>query len=354
MSYQLPKLLRVTTTGAWAKPGWFDLTREAEAQGRLGPEDVEEIYDDIALVSIQDQEDAGCDIVTDGETRRFGWIQQQAKHLPGIELRPHPRRLGPIGYDQLDTYILRQPVDALASIWDYAGEYRFLRAHTDRRPKVGMPGPFALATQFDFTPVYRHRAECATAFVPAIRQDIQALVAAGCDYIQLEEAMTPGVVADNRTAAEMARLINRCIDGIAGCTFTLHVCFGSFNRLPYAKRTYRGIFPTLLDARVHGFSLEFGAREMAEIELVKDWERERILSAGLIDIKTHYAETPEDIVERARICLRHREPEQLELSTDCGLTRVPRALAKRKLAAAAEAARRLRHELTGESGRGEG
>ena len=103
----------------------------------------------------------------------------------------------------------------------------------------------------------------------------------------------------------------------------MHICFGSFRRLPYAKRTYRWLFPTLLDANVQGFSLEFGAREMAEIDLVGTWDRDRILSAGLIDIKTHYAETPEDIIERVRTCLEYRDPERLEISTDCGLRRSP-------------------------------
>ena len=83
----------------------------------------------------------------------------------------------------------------------------------------------------------------------------------------------------------------------------MHICFGSFRRLPYAKRTYRWLSPALLDANVHGFSLEFDAHEMTEIDLVGKWDRERILSAGLIDIKTHYCETPEDIIERVRTCL---------------------------------------------------
>jgi 5-methyltetrahydropteroyltriglutamate--homocysteine methyltransferase len=206
-----------------------------------------------------------------------------------------------------------------------------------------------MTTQLDFTSVYRHRMQCAEAFVPAIRRDIRRLVAAGCDYIQIEEALTPGVVADNRTAGDMARLVNACIEDISGCTFLLHVCFGSFTRLPYAKRSYRGIFPTLLEAKVHGFSIEFGSREMAEIELVGEWDRDRILSAGLIDIKTHYTETPEDLIERLRICLKYRAPEKIEISSDCGFTRVPRSLAKKKLQAAAAAARRLRQELTGVS-----
>ncbi len=101
--------------------------------------------------------------------------------------------------------------------------------------------------------------------------------------------------------------------------------------LPRAKRTYRWLSPALPDANVHGFSLEFGARETAEIDLVGKWDRERIPYAGLIDIKTHYPETPEDIIERVRTCLEYRDPERLEISTDCGLRRVPRYLAISKM-----------------------
>ncbi len=92
---------------------------------------------------------------------------------------------------------------------------------------------------------------------------------------------------------------------------------------------------------MHGFSQEFGARETTEIDLVGKWDRERIHSAGLIDIKTHYSETPEDIIERVCTGLEYRDPERLEISTDC----VPRYLAISKMSAAAEAARRLRKRL---------
>jgi 5-methyltetrahydropteroyltriglutamate--homocysteine methyltransferase len=341
-TYEYPQTLPVTTTGGWARPGWWDVLAEPGAAGRFGPDDREELLTDYCRLAVTDQEEAGLDILTDGEHRRNGWLDGITSTLPALEPVPPRRRLGAIGIDQLEAYVLRQPLDDVEWLWDFVGEYRFVRAHTDRRPKIGMPGPFGLTTELDFTPVYRTRSHCAEAFVPVLRKHIEELVAAGCDYIQIEEALTPSRGVDDRTASEMARLINRCVDGISGCTFTVHVCFGSFRRLPYAKRTYRDVFPALLEANVHGFSIEFGGREMSEIELVGGWDRERILSAGLIDIKTHYAETPEDVIERARVCLRYRDPERLEISTDCGLRRVPRSLALRKMAAASEAARRLR------------
>lgn len=343
-SHEASAILPVTTTGGWARPGWWDVLDEPEAAARFGPDDRQELFDDYCRLAIADQHDCGLDIVTDGEHRRQGWVEAITAALPGIERRPASRRLGAVGYDMLDTHRLHRRLDDLESLWDFTGEYRFLRARTHRRPRVGLPGPYGMTTELDFGGVYRTRRECAEAFVPVLRRHIQDLVAAGCDYIQIEEPLTPAYAADDRTAETMVALLNKLVDGIGGCTFTVHVCFGSFRRLPYAKRTYRWLFPTLLDARVHGFSLEFGAREMAEIDLVGEWDRERILSAGLIDIKTHYAETPDDVVERVRTCLRYRDPERLEISTDCGLRRVPRNLALAKMTAAAEAARKVRSD----------
>jgi len=341
-SYQYPAALPVTTTGGWARPGWWDILADADKEGRFGPADRRELFDDYCQLAIYDQENAGLDILTDGEHRRLGWIEGITGSMRGLALRPSPRKLGAIGWDMLPVYEVRQPLDEIESIWDYASEYRFLRARTDRRPKIGMPGPYGITTELDFSPVYRNRRDCAEALVPAIRQDILNLVAAGCDYIQIEEPLTPSHAAEDRTPENLVEVINKVVDGITGCTFVVHICFGSFRRLPYAKRTYRWLFPALLDANVHGFSLEFGAREMAEIDLVGHWDRDRILSAGLIDIKTHYSETPEDIIERVRTCLEFRDAEHLEISTDCGLRRVPRYLAISKMSAAAEAARRLR------------
>src|SRR5580704_3714332 len=297
--YQYPATLPVTTTGGWARPGWWDILADAEKEGRFGPADRQELLDDYCQLAIRDQERAGLDALTDGEHRRDGWIEGITGKMAGLRLRPSP-------------------------------------------PKLGMPGPYGITTELDFSQVYRTRRECADALVPAIRADIEKLVAAGCDYIQIEEPLTPSHATEDRTPENLVETINAVVDGITGCTFIVHICFGSFRRLPYAKRTYRWLFPALLDANVHGFSLEFGAREMAEIDLVGKWDRDRILSAGLIDIKTHYSETADDIIERVRTCLEYRDPERLEISTDCGLRRVPRYLAISKMSAAAEAARRLR------------
>ncbi len=188
--------------------------------------------------------------------------------MPGIKMRPAPRKLGAIVWDMLPVYEVRWPPDDIESIWDYVSEYRFLRTRTGRWPKTGLPGPYGITTELDFSPVYRYRSDCAEALVLAIRRDIQNLVAADCDYIQTEEPLTPSRAAEDRTAENLTELANKAVDGISGCTFVVPICFGSFRRLPYAMR-----------------------------------------------IKMHYPETPEDILERVRTCLEDQDPERLEIST---------------------------------------
>ena len=140
--YQYPAALPVTTTGGWARPGWWDILADAEKQGRFGPADRRELLDDYCQLAINDQEMAGLDILTDGEHRRGGWIEGITGKMAGLALRPPPRRLGAIGWDMLPVYEVREPLEAVESIWDFTGEYRFLAARTSRRPKIGMPGPY--------------------------------------------------------------------------------------------------------------------------------------------------------------------------------------------------------------------
>ena len=288
-TYEYPDTLPVTTTGGWARPGWWTSSRTPKRRAVSARRTARNSSTTTAGWPSSTKRPPAFDILTDGEHRRLGWIEGITGSMPGIQMRPAPRKLGAVGWDQLPVYEVQRPLEDIESIWDYASEYHFLRARTDRRPKIGLPGPYGITTELDFSPVYRNRRDCAEALVPAIRHDIQDLVAAGCDYIQIEEPLTPSHAAEDRTAENLVDLINKVVDGISGCTFVVHICFGSFRRLPYARRTYRWLFPALLDANVHGFSLKFGAREMAEIDLVGKWDRERILSAGLIDIKTHYS-----------------------------------------------------------------
>ena len=120
------------------------------------------------------------------------WLRDSLHFSEGmVPASTAPRKLGAVGWDMLPVYEVQRPLNDTESIWHYASEYCFPRACTDRRPKIGLPGPYGVTTELDFSPVYRNRRYCAEALVPAIRRDIQDLVAAGCDYIQIEEPLTP-------------------------------------------------------------------------------------------------------------------------------------------------------------------
>ena len=102
--YTYPAALPVTTTGGWARPGWWDVVADGEKAGRFGPADRQELLDDYCQLAIYDQETAGVDILTDGEHRRGGWIEGITGQMAGLALKPTPRRLGAIGWDQLPVY----------------------------------------------------------------------------------------------------------------------------------------------------------------------------------------------------------------------------------------------------------
>jgi 5-methyltetrahydropteroyltriglutamate--homocysteine methyltransferase len=224
-------------------------------------------------------------------------------------------------------------------------EMAYLMPRTQRPVKVSLPGPFAMTSFMRPVEHYRDRPQLAEAFVPSINEEIRRLAAAGVTFVQLDEPATPGYGYDPHKAADIARLFNQCIEGVSGVRFGLHICFGTFRKITYAKRTYAPYFPDLLEAKVDQFLFEYANREMFEIERFAEWAPERELCAGIIDVRTHYLETPEDVAERARVCLEHVPAEKLSFSPDCGLRYVPRWLAFGKLKALVAGVQIVREEI---------
>ena len=145
--------------------------------------------------------------------------------------------------------------------------------------------------------MYGSTVEIAAEFANVINEELKGLVAAGADFIQIDEPARGTV-----TGQEMARLFNMATEGV-DAKLAFHICFG--NRFGQArfKRTYADYFPGAMDANAHQFVLEFASREMAEIDMWKRWNDGRELGAGIIDVKSFYPETPEDVAERLRTVL---------------------------------------------------
>jgi 5-methyltetrahydropteroyltriglutamate--homocysteine methyltransferase len=141
------------------------------------------------------------------------------------------------------------------------------------------------------------------------------------------------------------KLFNKTVEGVQA-KIALHICFGNNQGRPAMKRTYTPLFPGILGVKAEQFALEFANREMAEVELWRESGGDRELAAGVIDVKSMYLETPEDVAERIRIVLQHVTPEKLYLTADCGFSASSRGLARAKLGALVAGARIVRKELS--------
>ena len=125
-------------------------------------------------------------------------------------------------------------------------------------------------------------------------------------------------------------MFNACVEGVEA-KLGLHVCFGNLLSRPRGKRSYRWMFPALLEARCQQFVFEYANREMAEIEMWKEIGVDREVACGVVDVKSFYMETPEDVAERVGLCLENIPAERLSLVPDCGFFPVPRWVAFEKL-----------------------
>jgi 5-methyltetrahydropteroyltriglutamate--homocysteine methyltransferase len=350
MAHDLPPdlpVLPTTVVGSYAQPSWFYAAKELMEADRFGPTDIAETFDDAVDRAVADQEEAGLDIISDGEMRRASFVWAFASRMTGLRDAGPLRKMGPMSLDMRSVQETTGPVGVPHGM-GAVEEFEYVRTRSDRQIKVPLPGPFALTTFIRPVEHYRDRTHLAEAFVPALNDEIRRLAAAGCKWIQLDEPATPGYAAnDPHTAADIARLFNACVEGVSGVHLSLHVCFGSFRKLPYAKKTYAPYFPDLLAARADQFVLEFATREMAEIEQWSSWAPDRELGAGIIDIRTHYCETPDDVAEKVRRCLDHVPAEKLYLTTDCGLRYVHRTLARAKITNLVAGVRLVRHQLAG-------
>ena len=335
-------LLPTTVIGSYAMPGWLWTAVGEIDKGSYGETDVRETFDDAVNIAIMDQERAGVDIITDGEMRRWYFVQSFYKRMEGIVRDPPLRKVGLYGYDSPPRYHTVEKVtvpDGLGIV----EEFKYARAHTSKPLKATCPGPLTITIHLRPQEAYGDRLELAWEFTRVINRELKALVEAGADFIQIDEpsfAIMPGTVKD------WVDLYNASVEGV-DAKLALHVCFGNLTSRARGKRTYRWMFPELLDANAEQIVLEFANREMSESGLWSELGVERELGAGVVDIKSFYVETPEDVAERIRLLLEHVPAERLYLNPDCGFFQLPRWLSYLKLEALVAGTKIVRSELAG-------
>jgi 5-methyltetrahydropteroyltriglutamate--homocysteine methyltransferase len=331
----MSEALRTSVVGSHAHPSWFVSGIAAAERGEFGPVDLAEMLDDAVDLALRDQADAGVDLVSDGEMRRAGFFTAEFyRHLTGVRALPPARRLGAGGHDQQHRFEVLEPIAAPDGLGVVA-EYRYAVVRTSRPLKVTIPGPYTLSGRLRTGPgeVYGTRDAAAEAFVPILQAELEGLVAAGADHVQIDDP-SPAIHPD--APSDFAALFNTAVEPIVGrARLGAHLCFGNYLGKPLARRTYRPVLDAMLSFRVDELVLEFANREMVEIDLLADLTTAgRDVAAGIIDVKNSYVETPDDVADRIDRVLATGVPAvKLSLVPDCGFSQTPRAIAVAKLRA---------------------
>jgi 5-methyltetrahydropteroyltriglutamate--homocysteine methyltransferase len=332
--------------GSYASPSWLTAARRVLRAGDAGPADMEEAIQDAIKIAVWDQEEAGLDILTDGEIRRQRFLWNVVEKLSGLKVIPAQRKLGVVSYDSAPRFETVERVTAPGGL-GIVQEYTYVCTLTDKPLKVCCPGPLTIALPItpkggyansDYLPLLYDLAEI-------VNRELRQLVTAGATFIQVDEPSAAGRTP-HLPIEETVRLFNKTVEGVQA-KIALHICFGNNQGRPAMKRTYKSLFPGILGAKAGQFALEFANREMAEIELWSQYGGDRELAAGVIDVKSMYQETPDDVAERVRIVLKHVKPEKLYLTCDCGFSASSRGLARAKLGALVVGAQIVRKELKG-------
>jgi 5-methyltetrahydropteroyltriglutamate--homocysteine methyltransferase len=338
-------LFPTSLVGSYPQPDWlidrdklggrFPPRVRATELWRVDPANLEQAQLDATLLAIRAQEDAGLDIITDGETRRESYSNAFATALDGIDIdnpgtaldrsghpNPVPRITGPISR--------RHPVNVEA--------LKFLRAHTDRRIKVTVPGPFTMSEQAqnDYYPTSQ---DAAFGYAEAVNAEVADLFAAGADIVQLDE---PYLQARAERAKEYGvAVLNAALAGITGTT-AVHLCFG-YAAIIHERPSGYSFLPELAASTADQISIET-AQSGLDCGVLADLAGKTII-LGVLDLSTPDVETPEQIAARARRALPYAPADRIVLAPDCGMKYLPREAAAGKLRALAQAAELLRAEL---------
>jgi 5-methyltetrahydropteroyltriglutamate--homocysteine methyltransferase len=296
---------------------------------------LQQAQDDATLAAIRSQEEAGLDIVTDGEIRRESYSNHFATALDGLDLE-HPGAVR--NRSGIDIPVPRVTGDIRRPAPVQVDDVRFLRAHSDHTIKITVPGPFTMAQQAQNDHYADDRA-LALAYADGVREEIADLFAAGADIVQLDE---PWLQARPDVARKYgAEALTRATEGAPGPVH-VHLCFGYAAMVSERPEGY-SFLPELADTPVVAVSVETAQSHLDPATLAP--LKGKGIALGVLDLSTPEVETPEVIADRVRRALDHVDVDKLMLSSDCGLKYLPRAAAAGKMRSLAEAAALVRGEL---------
>ena len=335
-------LFPTTIVGSFPQPEW--LIDRAKLAGRfpprvralelwrIPPQYLAEAQDDATLIAIRAQEEAGLDIVSDGEIRRESYSNRFATALDGIDLDNPGTALDRSGHPNPVPRIVGRIRRKHAVEVD---DLKFLKRHTSKKTKITVPGPFTMLQQAqnDF---YGSEDEAAMDYAAAVNEEIKDLFAAGADVVQIDEPYM-------QARPEKARLyglaaLNRALEGVKGTT-AVHICFG-YAAIIHERPSGYSFLPELAQCSCRQVSLET-AQSHLDCSALQALEGKRLM-VGCIDLSDPEIETPETVVARIERALPYVKAENVILAPDCGMKYLPRETAIGKLKAMVEAAKILR------------
>jgi 5-methyltetrahydropteroyltriglutamate--homocysteine methyltransferase len=340
-------LFPTTIVGSFPQPDWL-IDREklagrfpprvrARELWRIPPQYLEEAQNDATLIAIRAQEDAGLDIVSDGEIRRESYSNRFATALDGVDLDNPGTALDRSGHPNPVPRIVgkirrRHAVEV--------GDLKFLRANTDRMIKITVPGPFTMLQQAqnDF---YATEEEAALDYADAVNAEIKDLFAAGADVVQIDEPYMQARPEKARRYGLAA--LNRALDGVTGTT-AVHICFG-YAAIIHERPSGYSFLPELAQCRCRQVSFETAQSKLDCSAIVPIADKK--LMVGCIDLADPQVESIAAVVARIERALPYVKPENVILAPDCGMKYLPRETAVGKLKAMVGAAKVLRAKYGG-------
>ncbi len=340
-------LFPTTLVGSYPQPDWlidrkklagrFPPRVRAKELWRIPEAFLAEAQEDATRLAIRAQEEAGLDIITDGEIRRESYSNHFATALEGVDIDNPGTALDRSGHPnpvpRIVGKIRRRHAVEVADL-------QFLRAHTDRKIKMTVPGPFTMSQQAqnDF---YKSDEEAAMDYAVAVNEEIRDLFAAGADVVQIDEPYMQA--RPERARSYGLKALNRALDGVKGTT-AVHICFG-YAAVIHSRPSGYSFLAELAGCTCRQVSIET-AQSNLDCSVLESLPGKKII-LGVIDLNDITVETPENVAARIRRALPFVAPDDIIVAPDCGMKYLPRELAFDKLKAMVEGARIVRAETEG-------
>ena len=339
-------LFPTTIVGSFPQPEWL-IDREklagrfpprvrAKELWRIPPQYLEQAQNDATLVAIRAQEEAGLDIVSDGEIRRESYSNRFATALEGVDLDNPGSALDRSGHpNPVPRIVGRIRRKHAVEVQDL----QFLRAHTTRKVKITVPGPFTMLQQAQ-NDHYKSEEEAAMDYAVAVNAEIKDLFAAGADVVQIDE---PYMQARPEKARQYGlKALNRALEGVTGTT-AVHICFG-YAAIIHQRPSGYSFLPELAQCSCKQVSIET-AQSKLDCSALTPLAGKHVM-VGCIDLEDPNVETADTVVQRIERALPYVKREHVILAPDCGMKYLPRERAIGKLQAMVEAAKILRQKYS--------